>query len=404
MLVVCRNSLQLFTKLGLIVGIQFTVLLRVSDSKDVEVQLIVNPPPNTNATLYVAGNHELIGPWKPNGLALTECDDGSWSTALKLPVGFQLEFKITQGSWDTVEKNANGADIPNRRATVAEGLVLNIDVASWGTGNVTARPRKSEPTRTGNIQLIENFHSKVLDNKRNLVIYLPPQYQKQPERRFPVFYMQDGQNLFDQATSAFGVEWMADETAERLVASGKIEPLIIVGIYTEANRTDELTDSYNEKYGAGGKANLYAKFLLEELKPFVDRTYRTKSDFKNTAVGGSSLGGLISLWLCEKHPEAFGKCAAVSPAVLWNDADLIKRWSEDSSVIPPAKFWLDVGTKETVRGMPPGAYVEAVEKVASLLHNGRVEHKFVIDKGAEHNESAWQKRFPQILEFLFPAK
>ena len=97
------------------------------------------------------------------------------------------------------------------------------------------------------------------------------------------------------------------------------EPLIVVGIYTEANRIDELTDTPSKKYGTGGKASLYAKFLVDEVKPFIDKTYRTRRDRANTGVGGSSLGGLVSLFLVEKYPDVFGRCAAVSPALMWSD-------------------------------------------------------------------------------------
>ena len=130
----------------------------------------------------------------------------------------------------------------------------------------------------------------MLGNERNLIVYLPEAYDCEPDRRFPVLYMQDGQNIFDRATSAFGTEWGADETAQLLIRENKIEPLIIVGIYTEANRIDELTDTFSKKHGDGGKARLYARFLVEEVKPFIDKTYRTKPDRANTGVGGSSLG------------------------------------------------------------------------------------------------------------------
>ena len=207
----------------------------------------------------------------PDKHALKRFDDGTWRTNLDLPDGFELEFKITQGSWDTVEKSKDGVDIANRSAMAKDGLVLNIDVAAWAAEKDSSH-RRLEPSLTGNIKLIKKFRSKVLGNERDLIVYLPESYDREPDRRFPVLYMQDGQNLFDRATSAFGVEWGADETAQTLIRSNKIEPLIIVGIYTEANRMSELTDTYSKKYGDGGKARLYAKFLVDEVKPFVDKT------------------------------------------------------------------------------------------------------------------------------------
>ena len=206
------------------------------------------------------------------------------------------------------------------------------------------------------------------------------------------------------------VEWGVDETAQTLIRSNKIEPLIIVGIYTEANRIDELTDSYSKKHGGGGKASLYAKFLVDEVKPFIDKTYRTKPDRANTGVGGSSLGGLVSLFLVEKYPDVFSRCAAISPALLWSDGALVQRWHCDRAKLPlkRTKFWIDVGSEETVEDMPSAAYLNSVRSLAEVFQEAGLkegsDYRFIIQEGAEHNEAAWQERFPAILEFLYPPK
>src|SRR5881398_2935331 len=133
-------------------------------------------------------------------------------------------------------------------------------------------------TLTGDIRLHRNFHSKVLNNDRDVIVYLPPDYESNKKKRYSVFYLHDGQNLFDGATSFIpGQEWRADEIAQSLILSGKIEPLIIVGIYnTGAARVNEYTAAADAKYKTGGKADLYGRFLVEELKPFIDSTYRTR--------------------------------------------------------------------------------------------------------------------------------
>ncbi len=377
----------------------------------VAVTIIVEPPENTpaDATLYIAGNHESIGPWVPDKHALKRADDGTWRTNLDLPDGFGLEYKITLGSWDTVERRTDGADIANRKTNAKDGLVLAIDVAAWSSDKDPQR-RRLEPSLTGNIKLISKFRSEVLGNERNLIVYLPEPYDCEPDRRFPVLYMQDGQNIFDRATSAFGIEWGVDETAQTLIRSNKVEPLIIVGIYTEANRINELTDTYSTKHGNGGKAPLYAKFLVDEVKPLIDKTYRTKPDRANTGVGGSSLGGLVSLFLIEKYPEVFSRCAAVSPALLWSDEALVQRWNTDRAKLPlqRTRFWIDVGSQETVQDTPSTAYLNSVRSLGEIFKNAGLEegsdYRFVVKQGAEHNEAAWRERFPEILQFLYPAK
>jgi predicted alpha/beta superfamily hydrolase len=153
-------------------------------------------------------------------------------------------------------------------------------------------------TLTGDIQAHKNFHSNVLGNDRDVLVYLPPGYDASKGRRYSVLYMQDGQNLFDGATSFIpGQEWRVDETAQRLIGAGKIEPLIIVGIYNTKDRINEYTAAQDAKYEMGGKADLYGRMLVEELKPFIDGRYRTKKDAQHTGLAGSSLGGLVSLYL-----------------------------------------------------------------------------------------------------------
>lgn len=132
-------------------------------------------------------------------------------------------------------------------------------------------------TLTGNIRTHKDFQSKILNNSRDVIVYLPPEYDGHPGKRYPVLYFHDGQNLFDGATSFLpGQEWRMDETAQALIAGGKIEPLIIVGIYnTGKDRVDEYTPVQDPRYKVGGKADLYGRLLVEELKPFIDSRYRT---------------------------------------------------------------------------------------------------------------------------------
>jgi predicted alpha/beta superfamily hydrolase len=262
-------------------------------------------------------------------------------------------------------------------------------------------------TLTGDVRLHQSFHSAILNNDRDVIVYLPPAYDADKKRRYPVLYMHDGQNLFDGATSFIpGQEWRADETAQSLIAAGKIEPLIIVGVYNAGvERVNEYTAAQDSNYKAGGRADLYGRFLVEELKPFIDRTYRTKIDAKNTGLGGSSLGGLISLYLGLKYPTVFTRIAIVSPAVWWADNQIV-HYTEDRTRKPPLRIWLDTGTKE---GRDPK---EAQTTVAgarllkkTLIGKGWEEgkdFKYFEAEGAEHNETAWAARFGQILEFLFP--
>ncbi len=282
-------------------------------------------------------------------------------------------------------------------------IVIIVVVAFLCATAVAQQPH----TLTGDIHAHKNFHSKILNNDREVIVYLPPGYQAEKRKRYSVFYMHDGQNLFDGATSFIpGQEWRVDENAQSLVSADKIEPLIIGGIYnTGKDRVDEYTAAADPKYKAGGKADLYGRFLVEELKPFIDETYRTKRDAGHTGLGGSSLGGLVSLYLGLKYPKIFSRIAVVSPAVWWADNQIV-HYAEAQSSKPPLRIWLDIGTKE-------GRDLKEAQKTvegARLLKDTLIKKGWKLGKdfnyfeaeGAEHNERAWAARIGGILEFLFP--
>ncbi|MEK6281016.1 MAG: alpha/beta hydrolase-fold protein [Acidobacteriota bacterium] len=264
-------------------------------------------------------------------------------------------------------------------------------------------------TLSGEFRQHKSFHSKILNNDRDLIVYLPPGYAANPKKKYAVLYLHDGQNLFDGATSFIpGKEWRIDETAEALISAGKIEPLIIVGINNAGKqRIDEYTPAADAKYKMGGKADLYGRMLVEEVKPFIDANYRTIRDAQHTGLGGSSLGGLVSLYLGLKYPNVFARLAVVSPSVWFADKQIVNYASE-----LPAKrkvrIWMDMGTKE-------GRNAEDAQQAvlgARLLKDTLVKKGWKSGKdlayfeaeGAEHNESAWAERVGPILTFLFPRK
>jgi predicted alpha/beta superfamily hydrolase len=253
---------------------------------------------------------------------------------------------------------------------------------------------------SGQLRKHEKFRSRFLRNQRDLIVYTPPGYAEQTTRRFPILYLQDGQNLFDGATSFIpGQDWHVGQTADDCINAHTVEPLIIVGMYNTKARVREYTPTHVPKLG-GGHADRYAKFLIEEVKPFVEREYRTLSGPQHTGIGGSSLGGLVSLYLGLKHCKIFGKISALSPSVWWNHL-VIRRFVESMHVEPRPRIWLDIGTREGPRIVQDverfrGVLLEKGWRLGHDLHYERVE-------GAEHNEAAWAQRVGSFLQFLYPA-
>ena len=192
----------------------------------------------------------------------------------------------------------------------------------------------------------EQFASRFLRNQRDLIVYLPPGYDPHAPRAFPILYLHDGQNLFDGATSFVpGMDWNVGQTADELIHAGQVAPLIIVGIYNAGKqRLGEYTPTSVPRLG-GGRANRYAKFLLEEVRPFLQERYRVSGAVEKTGIGGSSLGGLVSLYLGLRLPHIFGKIAALSPSVWWNERVLL-RFAAAAPVQPIPRIWLDAGTRE----------------------------------------------------------
>jgi predicted alpha/beta superfamily hydrolase len=202
------------------------------------------------------------------------------------------------------------------------------------------------------LRMHENFGSSHLGQPRNVLVYLPPGYGAKPEERYPVLYMHDGQNLCNPADAFGGVAWAVDDTAQRLILAGEIEPLIIVGIYNTGEcRIDEYTPVAAQRgrmRGRGGQADQYGRMIIEELKPFIDREYLTRPEREFTGIGGSSLGGLVSLYLAFKRPDIFSRVAAISPAVWWAGNQIIRETAKLPERIP-LRIWLDIGKKEGVQ-------------------------------------------------------
>jgi predicted alpha/beta superfamily hydrolase len=256
----------------------------------------------------------------------------------------------------------------------------------------------------------EQFHSAFLEQDRDVLVWLPPGYDHPTDvsrpfaggpaaGRYPVLYMHDGQNLFEPETAYNkGEHWRVGETAARLIAQGRIEPLIVVGIYnTGEMRIEEYTPTEDKKLG-GGHADDYGRMIIEELKPLIDRTYRTRQDRDSTGIAGSSLGGLVSLHLGFTHPAVFGKVAALSPSVWWGRKAILKTVREARSK-PKLRIWVDMGTAEGRRGLDDARLLKAA--LVGLGFNGDELH-YAEYEGATHSEQAWSERVGPMLEFLFP--
>ncbi len=258
---------------------------------------------------------------------------------------------------------------------------------------------------TGDLRLHE-LTSHIFRNKRWLRVWLPPGYDdaQNETRRYPVLYLNDGQNLFDRATAFAGVEWQVDEAADRMIRENAITPLIMVGI---DNSTKDRFREYMPyrslqpmRLRAEGKR--YPGFLTNEVIPFIASRYRVATGSENTGLGGSSLGVLIALYTAMERPGLVGRLLVESPSLWASNRQLIK----ESRTIRgwPERVVLAVGTAEAGRPDKNQSVVDDVRELAGILCRAGLNEKrlrLVIEEGGSHSESAWARRFPEALRFLF---
>jgi predicted alpha/beta superfamily hydrolase len=367
-----------------------TLVVASSDSFSQTLTIRVHAPANTpdSASVYVAGNLPELGNWRADGVSMTRDSRLVWSAKVQPPRGIEAEFKITLGSWQKEALYAVGVIPENIRVRVDADTTVDLFPVTWNQPG-------EKPTGgiTGTVRYHRGILGRGLKYPRDVIVWLPPSYDSTAARRYPVLYMQDGQNAFDPTTSFSGYDWQVDEVADSLIRCGALQEILIVAIGNSPDRLLEYSDT------TLGRA--YASFVVDELKPFIDSTYRTKPDRANTAAMGSSLGGLISFLFVWWHPEAFSKAACLSSPFRWDhnrifhDVEAAKRAPSGIAV------YLDCGTAG-----PEGELIPVSTQMHKLLkRKGLVEGKTLmrfVDNGAEHNEWAWAKRVWRPLEFFFP--
>jgi predicted alpha/beta superfamily hydrolase len=260
------------------------------------------------------------------------------------------------------------------------------------------------PVPSGQIWLHE-LNSKIFGNTRLLRVWLPPEYDGWGEKRYPVLYLNDGQNLFDPATAFAGVHWQVGETATRLIAAQKIPPLIIVGIdNTKSRATEYIPYKSRDPRILNPKGRCYPEFLLREVMPLVEERYPVLRGAQNTGLGGSSLGGLIALYTHLAVPGVLGRLLIESPSLFVANGKILEASRRSRSW--PERMYIGMGTRETGNEEKDDKIVDGVRELEAILRESGLNNrrlKVRIEEGAGHNEAAWAARFPGALEFLYSA-
>lgn len=339
--------------------------------------------------VYVAGSPAEMGAWNPAGVAMRRVDETHWEAEVELEEEGPIECKITRGSWGREAVDEFGHVPANWHLTARDGMRAEICVAGWKDGVGTKAP----PRIAGDWEVVEGVESAFLEEKRDVIVWLPPGYAAHPERRYPVLYLHDGRQVFNPATSTWGKDWQVDEHGLEMVLSGEVEPFIAVAAdCTEARGTEYHPDR-------GGEA--YVRFLTEELKPMVDARWRTDPERSFTA--GSSLGGLMAFYEAWTRPGIFGAAACLSPAFgAGIESRCAERVEADGAAgqLPDVRLFLSCGGTGDLEKRLLAGTLEMVDRLKCVgFPEDRMEVH--VEGWAEHNEESWERMVPRMLKFFF---
>lgn len=354
----------------------------------------VNTPAGAN--IHIAGTINNWDPGDPNKI-LSSIGNGQYQITLTPPAG-ELKFKFTRGSWATVEGNANGGYLPDRVLNYnGQATTVDLSILSWedlgGTGG--------GGTAAANVQILDNaFFIPQLNRNRRIWLYLPPDYQT-TSKKYPVLYMHDGQNLFDQNTS-FSGEWKIDESLNTLHAQGNWG-CIVVGIDNGGQyRLDEYSPWVNPQYG-GGQGDEYLDFLVNTLKPYIDANFRTLPGRQTTGIAGSSMGALISMYAFAERQDVYAKVGVFSPA-FWFAGNQPANHVANHPKLGNSRVFFLSGADEEADGNQSNYVVEDMQSVADAMTTAGFsagEKSFNVKSDGQHAEWFWAREFPDAYQWLF---
>ena len=354
---------------------------------------ITSIPSNTPlvANVYFAGS---INTWNPGNPDFIMQSDGLGALILIIPEGTgTVSYKFTRGNWATVEGNAAGNFLPDRTFTfTGSPQTINLTIQSWEDTGASG----NNSTAAENVSVLnDSFFMPQLNRNRKIWIYLPPDYNT-TTKNYPVLYMQDGQNLFDDTTS-FSGEWHVDETLNTLHAQGDFGA-IVIGIENGGTfRISEYSPWVNSQYG-GGEGDLYMQFVAETLKPFVDANYRTLVEPQYNALIGSSLGANISVYGAAKYPESFSKIGVFSPAFWFSLNDLNNYINNSSNILYSLRMYFVAGSNESTTMVTNINLI----KNTFIAKNVALSNIFTkMDSYGTHTESYWSGEFSAAYTWLF---
>lgn len=364
------------------------VCATMAQGQEVKVTFQVKAPTlSDTSAVYIVGNHEKIGNWDPGKIKLNKIKKDTWRSSFQFSKGFTLEYKFTKGNWETEAVRENGEIPSNSYLDLTQDTTVTIVIKNWKD----EFEYEIEGQITGTVAYHRDVEGEGL-RARDIIVWLPPDYEMNKDTRYPVFYMHDGQNIIDPRTSFLRIDWQIDEVADSLIRKGEIEPIIIVGMYNTSDR--------NSEYAPGPLGEAYMKFVVNVVKPLIDQTYRTLPAREHTATGGSSMGGIISFMLLWEYNDVFSKAACMSPAFKIDRTDYVKTVEQYKGPKKDMLVYIDNGGLGLEGRLQPGID-DMMEMLEKKGYKRDKDFYWFVDKEAEHNEAAWAVRIWRPLKLFF---
>ena len=338
------------------------------------------------ARVYLTGGTPSLGNWAPDGVPMTYRGRDTWHALVLFNQPMTVEYRYTLGTEERRGADYRGQPLQNFTMTTRRNLEVRDEVTRWTDENTVVESRGKV---TGELRYHRHVRDRTLAS-RDLVVWLPRFYELRDRVTYPVLYLNDGQDLFDPLTAQDGRDWGVDEAMTRMIAEDAIEPMIVVGIYSSEDRLAE--------YAPGEGGEDYMRFMVETVKPLIDRRYRTRPGRESTFVGGAAMGGVIAFATAWTYPEVFGAAMSLSPAFRLEGRLDTLPWFEARAgdELRPVFFYLDSGGQGADMLLRPGVE-DMVELLQAWGYRPERNYVFVRDFDADHGVAAWGQRFPNAL-------
>jgi len=336
--------------------------------------------------IFIAGSEEYLGNWDAGSVKLSRINDSTHRILFETQQGKEIQFKFTRGKWENEACLEDNTIPQNYSIIINADTSLEFHICCWKNDEQKIFPA----TITGEIRHLKDFSFGKLA-PRDVLVWLPPGYEEDTSRAYPVLYMHDAQNAFNEATSTFGIEWAIDESLDSLIRAGIVQPIIVVGIYNSSARREE--------YGDGEKGREYMENVVNILKPYIDKNFQTRQESNYTLTGGASQGGLIAFRLYWEFPSVFGGALCAAPSIKVAGIDYLSYVKNSHRKGEKGKLYFSLGGRGIDQLLKDGT-LKLIHELKNRGYRAGHDFQYYYNSEDDHGEAVWARTFPAAIKFL----